>query len=90
MYDLPCLCSGDYRCNQCRERDWANTCDCAWPYRCPQHRATCTCRANQPCDYHGELERERANTARHMQRNRDTAEAVAVVRSFNLTAEDHR
>lgn len=73
MNDLPCLCAGTYRCNQCRERDWARTCDCAWPYLCPQHRAKCTCRANQPCDYHGELERERANTARRMQRNQQAA-----------------
>jgi hypothetical protein len=75
--DLPCLCAGGYRCNQCRARDWEKTCDCAHPFRCPQHRSTCTCRANQPCDYHGELERERANTARRMQRNREAAAAAA-------------
>lgn len=22
MHDLPCLCATDYRCNQCRARDW--------------------------------------------------------------------
>lgn len=22
MHDLPCLCAGTYRCNQCRARDW--------------------------------------------------------------------
>jgi hypothetical protein len=73
MNDLPCLCAGTYRCNQCRARDWEQTCDCAHPYRCPQHRGTCTCRANQPCDYHSELERERVSTARRMQRNRYAA-----------------
>lgn len=25
MDDLPCLCAGTHRCNQCRARDWHNT-----------------------------------------------------------------
>ena len=25
MNDLPCLCAGFYRCNQCRARDWHDT-----------------------------------------------------------------
>jgi hypothetical protein len=77
--DLPCLCAGTYRCNQCRARDWAKTCDCAFPFRCPQHRGACTCRANQPCDYHGELERERAAVANTMKTNAQKAATNDVI-----------